>query len=345
MDNITELWKSIVRLAVKQARQVTDDKEALAIKILYKQWVAQLGRTLEVGEYVQHNGELYRVLQQHIVQENWVPGIGTESLYMIIDREHEGTLEAPIPWRGNMECFVGKYYIEDEVLYECIRDSGIALHHKASELIDNYFSIYNENVEDEDENVESGDSENTEGENDEENNNNNDENIENGNEEDDNDNNEEDEPFEPEDNPNLDNGENEGSIEDGNENIEDDDNEEDVVIPPEDNPDVDGGEDEENTEDENENIETPKEDDEIVEPEVGDGKIEEDTEVDDKEEPKEEPEIGSLENPIDVTNATFPIVYELDRYYKEGEVVYKCIRGETLYFLPSSLVGHFFEIA
>lgn len=340
MDNITELWKSIVRLAVKQARQVTDDKEALAIKILYKQWIAQLGRTLEVGEYVQHDGELYRVLQQHVVQGNWVPGIGTESLYMIIDREHEGILEDPIPWRGNMECFLGKYYIEDGILYECIRDSGIALHHKVVELIDNYFVIYNENIE-EDDNIENGDNENTE----------------NGNE---GDNNKEDEIVVPEDNPDINNGENEDNTEGGDENTNDgniengdgnnnegDNNGEDDPVIPEDNPNVDNGEGRDiesgNENNEGENVEIPEDNGETIEPE-GDNNENTGNEGEPTEPEPEETEIGTLENPIDVTNASLPIVYELDKYYKEGNVIYKCTRAETLHFLPSSLVGHYFEI-
>ena len=138
-NNIKELWTSIVRIAVKQARQVTNDQDALTLKPLYKQWEKQIGRQLEVGEYLQYGDKLYKVLQQHTVQENWIPGIGTESLYMVIDKEHEGTLNDPIPWSTNMECFEGKYYIEDEILYQCTRSSGIALHHRADVLIGVYF--------------------------------------------------------------------------------------------------------------------------------------------------------------------------------------------------------------
>ena len=268
-NNMEEIWNSIVRLAVKQARQITNDQEALTIKSLYKQWSRQIGRTLEVGEYIQHKDKLYRVLQQHTAQGNWVPGIGTESLYVVIDKDHEGTLADPIPWSTNMECFLGKYYIEDGILYECIRDSGIALHFKASELLDSYFNIYNKN------------NENNEGENDNENN---------------------------ETDSNKDNsGNNSG---DNNENNN------------EDNKNDDTGNDNENNE--GEDIEEPKEEEEPIEP--------------------EETEVGTLENPIDVTNATLPIAYEIDKYYKEGNVVYRCIRAETLHFLPSSLVGHYFEI-
>lgn len=136
-----DIWRAIVALAVKQARMITDDQEALTVKALYKQWTEQIGKQLNVGEYIQYENVLYRVLQQHTVNEVWKPGVGTESLYMVIDKEHEGTLDDPIPWMTGMECFVGKYYIEDDILYVCIRDSGIALHHRISDLLNVYFEV------------------------------------------------------------------------------------------------------------------------------------------------------------------------------------------------------------
>lgn len=138
-DNIKELWKAIVRLAVDQARNITDDQKALTVKSLYKEWNAQLGKTLNVGEYVQHEDKLYKVLQQHTAQETWEPGVGTESIYIVIDKEHSGNMDDPIPWTTNMECFNGKYYTEDNTLYLCIRDSGIALHFNIKDLIGSYF--------------------------------------------------------------------------------------------------------------------------------------------------------------------------------------------------------------
>ena len=137
------IYAAIIKMAVKTARAITDDQEALAVKCLYKQWEKQLGRQLEVGEYIQHNKQLYRVLQQHIAQANWIPGEGTESLYVIIDKEHSGTIDDAIPWKANMECFNGKYYIEDEILYLCVRDSGIALQCKIVDVLDNYFVLAN----------------------------------------------------------------------------------------------------------------------------------------------------------------------------------------------------------
>lgn len=42
------------------------------------------------------------------------------------------------PYASPMEIFNGKYYTQDNVLYLCTRDSGQALTHNLSELIDLY---------------------------------------------------------------------------------------------------------------------------------------------------------------------------------------------------------------
>ena len=138
MNDIYDMWRAIINLAVKQARQITNDQEALELQILYKSWEQQIGKQLNVGEYVQHEGKLYRVLQAHTAQSTWAPGNGTESLFVVIDKEHIGTLEDPIPYDGNMELFSGKYYSQNEVVYLCIRDSGTPLYHELSALIGTY---------------------------------------------------------------------------------------------------------------------------------------------------------------------------------------------------------------
>ena len=130
----------IIQTAIKYARNITNDQEALEIKMLYKEFMAQIGKPLAVGEYVQYGDKLYRVLQAHTAQANWTPDIAA-SLFVVIDKEHQGTLEDPIPAQVNMEYFSGKYYIENNVIYLCIRDSGIALQHMPSALVGSYFEI------------------------------------------------------------------------------------------------------------------------------------------------------------------------------------------------------------
>lgn len=147
MANNNDIYRALVKMAIKQARQITDDQEALAVKCLYKNWSKQLGRELTVGEYVQHGDRLYRVLTTHVAQANWEPGVGTESLFVIVDKTHAGTKEDPIPWNANMECEVGKYYSEDGVIYLCVRASGIALQCKIVDVLGNYFQLAEGEVE------------------------------------------------------------------------------------------------------------------------------------------------------------------------------------------------------
>ena len=71
--NNNELLRQIIQSAIKYARQIADDTEALNVKFLYKEFDKQIGRTLEVGEFIQYNDKLYKVLQAHTVQENWTP--------------------------------------------------------------------------------------------------------------------------------------------------------------------------------------------------------------------------------------------------------------------------------
>lgn len=143
MANNNDIYRAIVKMCIKTARQITDDQEALAVKCLYKNWSKQLGRELTVGEYVQHGDRLYRVLTTHVAQANWEPGVGTESLFVVVDKTHAGTMEDSIPWNANMECEEGKYYSEDGVIYLCVRSSGIALQCKITDVLGNYFQVAN----------------------------------------------------------------------------------------------------------------------------------------------------------------------------------------------------------
>ena len=138
MTDFNELWAAMLKMELKQARAITDDQEALTVQCLYKEWNKQLGKQLNVGEYIQHEGKLYRVLQAHTAQSTWAPGNGTESMFVVIDKEHAGTLEDPIPYDGNMELFNGKYYSQNEIVYLCTRDSGTPLYHDLSSLVGLY---------------------------------------------------------------------------------------------------------------------------------------------------------------------------------------------------------------
>ena len=81
-----------------------------------------------------YQDELYKVIKPHTFSSAWVPGVGTESLYVRIDEVHQGTLEDPIPYSGNMILEKDKYYIQDNIIYKCTRDSINPLYNDLKDL-------------------------------------------------------------------------------------------------------------------------------------------------------------------------------------------------------------------
>lgn len=123
-----------------QTRQMTtfSNNEALKVKDLFDDWSDFIGQTLNAGQIVRTAEGLWRVRQEHMAQKHYAPSIHTAALYERIVKDHEGTQDDPIPYAPPMEIFNGKYYTQDGVLYLCNRDSGQALTHNLSELVDLY---------------------------------------------------------------------------------------------------------------------------------------------------------------------------------------------------------------
>lgn len=120
-----------------------DDQQSLKVKSLYPTWESFIGKQLEKDTKIQYNGKLFKVVQAHTAQEDWKPGIDTASLYTEIVEDHAGTIEDPIPYPadGNMTIYNGKYYVENGIIYLCIRDSQQPLYVALSSVIDNYVQV------------------------------------------------------------------------------------------------------------------------------------------------------------------------------------------------------------
>lgn len=122
----------------KASRETVTDDVALKAKELYNEWT--VGKAVTVGERLRYGDRLYKVIQPHTTQADWTPDI-TASLFEVIDEQHKGTLEDPIPWSINMQCYENLYYTYNEVLYKATRDSGIALAYTPDQLIGQYFEV------------------------------------------------------------------------------------------------------------------------------------------------------------------------------------------------------------
>lgn len=111
---------------------------ALEMTDLFPNFVDMIGEAVKKGNILKYMGKLYRVRQDHTVLAVYTPGIETAFLYEVIDKEHTGTIDDPIPYAPPMEIFKGKHYTQDGQLYRCTRDSEQALTHNLVELIGIY---------------------------------------------------------------------------------------------------------------------------------------------------------------------------------------------------------------
>ena len=117
------------------------DLDALAVKDIYPAWDSLIGQTVNVDFKLTYDGKLYKVIQAHTVQSDWVPGVGTESLYAVIDEGHTGAEDDPIPYDGNMELTEGLYYSQDGIVYLCTRSTGQPVYHALSDLVGLYVEV------------------------------------------------------------------------------------------------------------------------------------------------------------------------------------------------------------
>lgn len=114
-----------------------DDQMALRMVEFYPAWNGLIGQTVDkAGFRFTYGGKLYKTIPaNHTFQAEWVPGVGTESLYTRIDETHDGSLYDPIPYEGNMALVSGKYYSQDGVVYLCSRDTVNPVYNPLRELV------------------------------------------------------------------------------------------------------------------------------------------------------------------------------------------------------------------
>ena len=129
--------------AVKRVRETLSDEIALKNIALFPDW--EVGKLLSVGDRVEHEGKLYKVILAHATQETWAPDT-TPTLFEPIDVANDGTLERPFIAASGMTYYKDKYYLDetDGKIYLCTRDdtgSGTVLHYMPHDLVGVYFSL------------------------------------------------------------------------------------------------------------------------------------------------------------------------------------------------------------
>lgn len=137
-----QVMEEIVLEQYNSRTDISND-EALERSIVIFDWQHYIGSTLNAGQCVVFLNVVYRVMQTHEVQEQYPPSIDTASLYTEVNLVDDGTIDNPIPYNNNMALESGKYYIQDDVKYLCIRDTGNPVYNPLKDLV----GIYVEKVE------------------------------------------------------------------------------------------------------------------------------------------------------------------------------------------------------
>lgn len=120
-----------------------DDQTALRMRRYYPTFNDLVGKTVTHGLKFRatdtEDADLYKVIQPELLmQSQYPPGTGTESLYTRIDEQHDGSLYDPIPYSGNMALENGKYYTQSGVTYLCTRDTGNPVYNALADLVGIY---------------------------------------------------------------------------------------------------------------------------------------------------------------------------------------------------------------
>lgn len=155
-QSITPQRAARLRPVIEQASASLSDGEAAKSPELFPRWADHIGETVKPGDRrsdMDESGVLhvYRVNkgQGHTTQENWPPH-STPAMWTIINVDHAGTQDDPIPAARGMEYTYGLYYKdpEDTKLYLCERigeaaGGKIVLQYLPHELVGQYFKAVN----------------------------------------------------------------------------------------------------------------------------------------------------------------------------------------------------------
>lgn len=140
---LTERARELRPYIVKASANLSD-ADALQAKELYARWAARM--EVAVGDRLLYGDRLYRVTQAHTTQDGWEPD-KVPALFTVIDEQHAGTQDDPIPAARGMEYTYGLYYTdpEDGNLYRCERtgeaEGGkVTLQFLPHELVGLYFT-------------------------------------------------------------------------------------------------------------------------------------------------------------------------------------------------------------
>lgn len=143
MPTYTERARAL-RPYIERASASLPDRDAAQAVELFPAWAFPVDYA--EGDRRSDGGKLYKCRQAHTSLEDWRPS-ATPAMWVVIDVEHAGTQDDPIPASRGMEYEYGRYYLdsEDSKTYLCERTGEaaggkIVLQYLPHELIGQYFT-------------------------------------------------------------------------------------------------------------------------------------------------------------------------------------------------------------
>lgn len=142
---LTEAEVSRMLITDQINKLTVDDNTALRMREFYPTFSELCDKAYtaeEIGYKFQYGDKLYKTRQAgYKFVSHYPPGVGTESLYEVIDETYAGTIDDPIPYDGNMTLTEGMYYMQYGEIYRCTRDTGVPVYNPLAELVGIYVEI------------------------------------------------------------------------------------------------------------------------------------------------------------------------------------------------------------
>lgn len=130
MNNRLQAAEQLRRCLQMFAQRYLTDEEAMEIATVYP--VYEVGRLYKADEFFTYgvnkvgDPQLYKVVQEHTSQLNWLPGtVGTESLYTPIGLNKEGYPVWSRPSGAHDAYGIGDIVDYSGVLYESLIDGNV----------------------------------------------------------------------------------------------------------------------------------------------------------------------------------------------------------------------------
>ena len=137
---ITRQKAYALRRLIELASQFLNDEDALDGVELFPTWKANTDYA--EGDRRRWDGLLYKCRQAHTSQSIYPPSI-TPALWEVVAPDGKGdSHDNPIEYDQSMAIEEGKFYRENDVIYICIRDSGVPLYTALANVIGNYVEVY-----------------------------------------------------------------------------------------------------------------------------------------------------------------------------------------------------------